>query len=254
MGFVITKTILYLILPTSLILILMLSGVWMIRRQPRIGKGLTLMGILLFYLLSISPVSNALMGPLESCHLPLKTIPLDSKYPVVVLAGGVKDLSWLGIGSEPSDTSLARLLYGIRLYRLIKDSSLIISGGSGDPGKTDISEADAMKEVAISLGVPSEDIVIERESRNTIESAAAIKKLVEKKRILLVTSAYHMKRSVAMFRKMSVDVIPAPTDFISEQRGASLYTFIPTAGTLNASTIAFSEYLSFTWYGLTGQL
>lgn len=254
MGFVITKTILYLILPTSLILLLMLSGIRMIRRHPRIGKGLTLAGILLFYLLSISPVSNVLMGPLESCYLPLKVMPSDSKYPVVVLAGGVKDLSWLGIGPEPSETSLSRLVYGIRLYRLIKDSSLVISGGSGDPGKPDISEADAMKEVAISLGVPYEDIIVERDSRNTIESAAAIKKLAGEKRILLVTSAYHMKRAVAMFRKMSVDVIPAPTDYISEKRGASLYSLIPTDGSLHISTIAFSEYLSFTWYRLTGQL
>ncbi len=253
MGFVISKIVFYLLLPPSFLLLIMVLGGLIIRKQPRFGKMLILSGMLLLYLLSIGPVSNVLMNPLEKSFPPLRGASLESAT-IVVLGGGVKDLSKLGIGSEPSEASLSRLVYGIRLYKEGRGSNLVISGGSGDPEKPGVAEADAMKEVALSLGVPARDIIVERDSRNTIESASALKGILGEKKIVLVTSAYHMKRAAAMFKKREIDVIPAPTDYISEQKGISFYSLIPTVGCLYTSTIAFSEYLSFTWYRLTGQL
>ena len=166
---------------------------------------------------------------------------------IVVLSGGVKDLSWLGLKSEPSEASLERLLAGVRLQKALH-LPLVLSGGSGDPTNPEISEADAMARLAASLGVPHKDIVVERKSRNTIESAKLLKKNFPGKRIILVTSAFHMKRASAMFKAQGLDVIPAPAGYTSEQRGFSPFTLIPTAAHMRTSAMALHEYLSFLWY------
>ena len=110
-----------------------------------------------------------------------------------------------------------------------------------------------MKDAAVSLGVAAKDIIVESNSRNTLESALALKK-IGRGRVILVTSAYHMKRAVAMLNKMDMDVIAAPADYISEQRRVSFYSFIPTASNLVVSNTAISEYMSLTWYKIRGKV
>jgi uncharacterized SAM-binding protein YcdF (DUF218 family) len=161
----------------------------------------------------------------------------------------VRDLSWIGLGPEPSETSLERTVQGVLLYRA-KRIPLVVVGGSGDPARPDLREADAMARVASGLGVPKRDIIIEKKARNTIESAKAVKTMFPGKRIILVTSASHMKRAAGMFAKQGVDAIPAPTGYRSEQQRFSLSLFLPTAGALNLSSRALAEYMSLAWYSL----
>lgn len=253
-GFIITKILQSLLLPPSILIILIGLGLILAKKRPSLGRGIMLSGLILFYLLSIGPVADALIRPLESNFPPVKGVSLNSSNTIVILTGGVRDLSWLGIRPEPTESSLSRLIYGIALYRQLAGASIVISGGSGDPQKPDVSEADAMKDTAVSLGVPAGDIVIEKGSRNTLESAKALKRTVGKERVVLVTSAYHMKRAVAIFRKAGMDVIPAPADYLSEQKGLSFFSFIPKGGHLITSATALSEYMSFTWYRLRGEL
>jgi uncharacterized SAM-binding protein YcdF (DUF218 family) len=141
----------------------------------------------------------------------------------------------------------------IILYRRLH-LPLVLMGGNGDPYRTVTPDADAMQAAALALGVRSKDIILENKSRNTIESAAALPGLIKGRRIILVTSAYHMRRAAGMFRKKGFDVIPAPAGYRSEQRNLSLYSFIPRARSLADSSTACSEYLSLFWYGHTGGL
>jgi uncharacterized SAM-binding protein YcdF (DUF218 family) len=97
-------------------------------------------------------------------------------------------------------------------------------------------------------------MITENAPRNTLESARAAKKLIKGNRIILVTSAYHMKRSSAMFRKQGFDVVPAPAGYRSEQQGLSLYSCIPRAGSLHDSSAALAEFLSLFWYTITGAM
>lgn len=254
MSFILSKIILYLILPPASLIIVMALGVLLIRRYPRFAKAFIVFGLSVLSLISIRPVSDALIRPLESSFPPLKVSSMNSANVIVVLTGGVTDLSWRSISPQPSRTSLSRIIYGITLYKQAPGINIIISGGSGSPEKQNISEADAMKDMAIALGVPAKDMLIERDSRNTIESVNALKRLVGDKSIILVTSAYHMKRAVAMFKKMGVDVIPAPTDYMSEQKKASLYSLVPKASHLLTSSTAFYEYISFIWYRVNGEV
>ena len=253
MPFILSKIILYLILPPASLIIVMALGVLLIRRYPRLAKIFIVFGLSVLYLLSIRPISDALIKPLESSFPPLKASSINSANVIVVLTGGVADLSWRSISPQPSRTSLSRLVYGVTLYKQVPGTNIIISGGSGDPEKQNISEADAMKDMAIALGVPAKDMLIERDSRNTIESVNALRGFVGKS-MVLVTSASHMKRAVAMFKKMGMNVVPAPTDYTSEQKKVSLYSLIPTANHLLTSSTAFYEYISFIWYRVNGKV
>jgi uncharacterized SAM-binding protein YcdF (DUF218 family) len=170
-----------------------------------------------------------------------------------VLGGGVLDLSWLALESQPSEMSLERLVAGVKLYKELH-IPLVIIGGNGNPFEQGVKEAEAMGRIAKGIGVPENDIITENGPRNTLESASAAKKLIKGDSIILVTSAYHMKRSSAMFRKQGFDVIPASAGYKSEQLGLSLYSCIPRAGSLNDSSAALAEYLSLFWYTMTGAM
>lgn len=258
--FIISKVILFLLLPpSSLLLILLIGFLFAItKRYSKMGKIFIFVALLTSYLLSIRPVSDALIKPLESSFPPLPKASLSlhnkEKITIVVLTGGAVDLAWLTIRPAPSRASLARLIHGIILYRQIPDAALVISGGSGDPESPDISEANAMKDVAISLGISEKGIVVEGCSKNTVESVKALKGIVENRSVILVTSAFHMKRSVAMFKKIGMNVIPAPTDYKSEQKKITFYSFIPRAENLEKSSTALYEYMGLTWYKIRGAI
>ncbi len=252
MGFVISKIFLLLILPPAGPLLLAAAGFLIIRKYHRLGRVFIISGFVLLYLLSIQPVSDALMRPLERSFPPLRTTAIRVNA-IVVLSGGAKDLSWVGLKSEPSEASLERLLAGVRLYKALH-LPLVLSGGSGDTTNLELSDADAMARVAASLGVPRKDIVVERKSKNTIESAKTLKKILRGKRIILVTSAFHIKRASAMFKAQGLDIIPAPAGYMSEQRGFSLFSLIPTADHMRTTATALHEYLSFLWYKGRGDI
>lgn len=252
MKFIITKTILLLSLPLSSLLILMGAGILLSKKYPRLGKTLWAGAFLTLYIFSLSPVANALLRPLEARFKPLdESLFLDIDY-VAVLGAGLLDLSWLGLESAPSKTSLKRLVGGIVLYRKLPGSKLVLSGGSGDPAKEYLVEAEAMKRVAMSLGVPPEDIVVEDRSRNTLQSVELLKPAFDGKKVILVTSAFHMGRALAMFKKSGIDVIPAPGDYVSQDIDVNFYSLIPKVGSLGKSSTAIYEHLCLSWYSLKG--
>ena len=255
--FIITKVVLFLLLPPSILILMMGVGFIIIKRHYRIGRVFIFAGFSMLYLLSIGPVSDALIRPLESSFPSLHKVSLksgDRANLIVVLGGGAVDLSWVGVRPLPSRTSVTRLVCGITLYRQTPETILVISGGSGNPETPNISEAKAMKEVAVALGVASKAILLDEDSRNTGESAKNLKRLNGNKRTFLVTSAFHMKRAIAMFKKTGFDPIPVPCDYKSEQKKITFFSFIPHAGNLQNSSTAIYEYMSLLWYKLRGEL
>ncbi len=251
MSFVITKVLMYLILPPASFLILMGVGFFIMKKHPHCGRAFAGAGFFLLYLMSTGYVADRLIKPLEEEYRPftVSAVKLDA---VVVLTAGAKDLSWMDVKSAPSEASLERLVTGIRFSKRLH-IPLVITGGSGDPSRPQLSEADAMAETAVSLGVPRKGIIIENKSRNTLESAAAMKNILRGRRILLVTSAYHLKRSTAMFKKQGFTVVPAAAGYKAEQQAFSFFSLIPQASSLHVSSIAIHEYVSFIWYNYRGK-
>jgi len=135
-----------------------------------------------------------------------------------------------------------------------------------------------MAHTALNLGVSMDDVIVENKSRNTLESAGALRSIIKGNNIVLVTSASHMKRAAAIFTKQGFHVVTAPSgydyekkilsfySFIPrasnlhassaalsyEKKILSFYSFIPRASNLHASSAALSEYLSFFWYWASG--
>jgi uncharacterized SAM-binding protein YcdF (DUF218 family) len=251
MLFYIQKTILYLLLPPSGPLLLILAGfLFSLTRHKKAGKVLVVTGIALLYLLSTEAVATRLIAPLELEHAPLQKEKVLSADAIVVLTAGVTDLSYIGLKPQPSRTSVFRLVKGISIFRQMSDTPMIICGGAGAPEKPGLSEGAALADVAGSLGIPKKDLILEGRSKNTYEGAREVSRILKGKgkRIVLVTSAHHMGRSVKFFEKAGFEVLPAPTDYISEGRSLNFYSLVPSAGDMGISATALYEYLSRLWY------
>jgi len=171
---------------------------------------------------------------------------------VVVLSGGHSPDSQLPITGQLSKASLMRLVEGIRIHRKLPKSKLILSGGSVF---STITDAKVMADVAVALGMDAKDLVLESESKDTKDQARLVHKIVGDSRFILVTSASHMPRSMALFQKKGMQPIPAPTGHIVKKRQKITPSmFYPNAGRIEKTERAFYEYLGLAWAKLRGQI
>jgi uncharacterized SAM-binding protein YcdF (DUF218 family) len=253
MLYLFARVIQALILPPGGFLLLMAFGFFIVRGFRMIGRLFIASGFILLYLVSTQFVSNALILPLEKSHPPLPARALPKVDAVVVLGGGVHDLSWLGLAAQPSETSLVRTVAGAALVRNTR-LPLVLAGGIAGLSGGDAREGEAMARVAAEFGVPQRSLLVEGNSRDTRENAAAVKRMLKGNRIALVTSAYHMKRAAGLFRKQGFDVVPAPCGYRGDERPHSFHSFIPNADSLSASSAALAEYIALAWYSITGEL
>jgi len=248
--------------PVSLclgILILGLLFLWATRRQ-RLGKRLVTLGTWLLLLLSLPFLSRQTLIPLESRYPALlqpeavswgEKSETSPKWIVVLGCGHVSDPR-LPANSQISGAALGRLVEGVRLYKAIPGSKLLLSGGVVfDP----VPEAEVMARVAVLLGVKPQDISLETDSRDTEAEAKIIAKMLGREKFILVTSATHMPRSMALFRKRGLQPIPAPTDFLIRESPRPLPGgFFPRAASLGQVETAAHEYLGLAWAWLRGMI
>jgi uncharacterized SAM-binding protein YcdF (DUF218 family) len=235
------------------ILILGLVFLWATKRQ-RLGKILVTLGTCFLLIFSFGFITERIITPLESRYPallhPESLLSPGDKGPaspqwIVVLGGGHASDPLLPATSQVSPATLFRTIEGVRLYKALPGSRLLLSGG----GVYDaVSEAEVMAEIAALLGVNSADITLEPDSRDTAEQAALIAKMLGGKPIILVTSALHMPRAIALFKKYGVRPIPAPSGYLhKEALGFNPTRFLPKAGPLCQATIAWHEYLGLAW-------
>jgi uncharacterized SAM-binding protein YcdF (DUF218 family) len=243
------------LLPFSICLEILLLGLillWFTSRQ-RTGKVVLSIGVLLLALLSFSAFSDKLLGPLEYKYSPiLASDPISGIKWIVVLGGGHTSDPRLPITSQLHGPSTARLVEAIRLHRILPGSKLILSGGGAfDP----VPEARIMADAAIALGVDRGDLILEPASKDTKDQAGVVHKIVGKERFLLVTSASHMSRSIALFEKFGMKPIPAPTGYLVKQnQQLKPRMFFPRSNALGKAEIAFYEYLGMLWAKIRGQM
>jgi len=260
--FIFKKIISSFLMPVPLSLLISLIGLillWFTKRQ-RTGKIFVSVGIFLMLLLSYNAASNQLLRTLENRYDP-DNIQLENNISsedmppikfIVVLGGGHTLDSKLPITSQLSEDSMARLIEGIRLYRKYSNVKLILSGGTGfDP----IPNAHVMANLAKELGVNEDNIIMESKSKDTIDEANFIKPIVNNDQFILVTSASHMPRSIAMFKKLGMNPIPAPTGHkVKGKQTIISYPFFLSSIYLLKAEIAFHEYLGMLWAKLRGQI
>mgnify|MGYP001046510082 CR=1 FL=1 len=246
--------------PLGLSCVLIAVALVTLWKRPRIASASLVAALGVLLLFSHGSFSRWLVQTLEWQHLPPTTMP--SADAIVVLGGATRSATpprpWVDV-QEAGD----RPLHGARLYLEDKAPVLILSGGRAPWGEYVSSEADDMAQIARALGVPEEAIVEEPDSRNTRENAVNVEKILQQEgleKILLVTSAIHMPRSLKIFQKLGIEAIAAPTDFLvvedlDYQAGdfqGEVLNALPDVERLENSTRALKEYLGMLIYGLRG--
>lgn len=239
-------------------LILLLGFLYLqFRRTQRKGKFLVFCGIVLILLFGYQFTAERFLRTLENRYPPVGIETLAQTKPpikwIAVLGGGHVPDPRLPATGRLSESASARLIEAVRLHRQLPGSKLILSGGAV---YTRVDEAQVMAEAAAVLNVKPEDIVLEQESRDTEDQAVRIREIVGKDRFVLVTSAAHMPRSMALFKKAGLEPIPAPAHFLAPitERQIEPKMFFPDAENLRKSEIAVHEYLGILWAKIRGKM
>jgi uncharacterized SAM-binding protein YcdF (DUF218 family) len=246
-----SKIITAFILPPGCIIAVLILLIFFVPRKIKYYLGIV---TFFLYLLSIQPVSDLLLKPLENAYPPFLSDINEYEFDsIVVLGGGTIMGSPEAVKQDTlSADAMKRAVYGFILSNKYP-VPVIFSGGK-------VFEYNQEPEAVVAgylyeaLGLPSLRFIAETESRNTWENAKEtakleIPELTEIKKIVLVTSAYHMKRSVYCFESNGISVIPAPTDYKC-YRGQKydLLSFIPLMTYLRNSQLALHEYIGLLYY------
>ena len=204
------------------------------------------------YLFSIETVKDMIVQPLEKNYLSITKAQLDEGDCYVVLGGGIYDnapKSFSTTTGNPSKSALFRIVEGVRLYKKFP-KKIIVTGGIVYDGEK--SEGSIYKELMVDLGVLERDIIIEGKSRTTEENAKFTKDIMrekEYKKAILITSAIHMKRSKYIFEKYGLDVIPAPTGYVSKYKeDYGMESYFPDANNFVDIRSAVWEYIGIIFY------
>jgi uncharacterized SAM-binding protein YcdF (DUF218 family) len=206
----------------------------------------------LFFASCFTPLTDRLMVKLEDEHRPLDPGVLLDGDVYVVLGGGIyHNAPDLGGEGVPTGDEMHRLAFAVRLYR-IKPLPVIVA--SGKAFECQRSEAEVMKRLLMQMGIPGKDIFSEDTSRNTHENALGVKKVFDgmgRKRIVLITSAYHMMRSVYSFSKAGFsDILPAPTDYKTGRTCYNPINYMPSVGAFDNISTVMHEYVGMLYYAL----
>lgn len=230
------------LMPFPLFLIFILIGILLwYRGHKRSSKKIFLFSFMWIILFSYAPFSALLLKPLESTYPKYHLETLHPHY-IHVLGSGHTSNTNLPLTSQLDLVSLARTSEGVSIYKSYPHMKLIFSGYGGDDP---ISNARKNAQMATLFGVDPKDIILLESPKDTSEEAIESKKIVGSEPLILVTSASHMVRASALFRKQGITVIEAPTDFQVKQTGP-LFQF-PSSSGLARSESAFHEYLGILW-------
>lgn len=207
------------------------------------------------YILSTPVASNYLLGLIEGSPFRQNASTLPTADAIVVLSGMLVGVpSPNGITYEWSDPD--RFFAGIELFRQHKSSKLIFTGGKLPWYSQMDPEGIVLKKFAESMGIPTANILVTDEAMNTDEEAKAVRKLLGdlNSSVLLVTSAFHMQRSVQLFEQQGLKVIPYAVDFRVGIRDITLMDLLPDAGSLSMTSLALREQIGRIFYLLKERL
>jgi uncharacterized SAM-binding protein YcdF (DUF218 family) len=254
------KVIEQLIFPPGLFLLLILIIILLfLSKRKKIALWLTFIFIIFGYIFSSWLGEWLLLRPLENSTIPLKhqneLIEKDKldEYAMIILTGGMVEGSPAAgaYNAEIGEISLARLYGGFKIYQDYP-VDIFVSGGMTLGKRDTFSIARVMKEVLVSWGIDPDKILLEENSRTTLENAVyTLDKLAEKKYrgMILVTSALHMKRSLQLFQNQEMEVIPAPVNYIFEENPYFI-TFFPNIFSFEHNVRALHEWIGILYYRL----
>ncbi len=255
MFFTLSKILWFLAQPTTLVFVLLLLALLLNFRRKRVLQGLCLgLAVLILGFSAYTSLGYVAMVPLEQRFE--RPAPPASVTGIIVLGGGMDtEINAIRLGYE-LNRSGDRFVEALRLARLYPEAKILISGGSGALFPEGDTEAAAGPRFFRELGVDPSRIIEEDGSRNTDENVRLTKELVKPRpgdTWLLVTSAYHMPRSVGIFRKAEFPVVPWPTDYFTSGKDTFGLRLDQPAEGVSVTTRAMREWIGLLAYWVSGK-
>jgi uncharacterized SAM-binding protein YcdF (DUF218 family) len=235
----------------------------LLRGKQKSGKILLAIILSTYYLLSIESTAYFLSKSLET---EIENKVIDKKNgeieAIVVLSNFAQEKGGYRPYDELSGTAWRRLWHGIELYNKFGGQiPIIYSGHSGNPFDPISVEAQLARNFAISIGVLKNKFWIEPSSYNTYESSIEIKRILDENfpgtkshRIILVTSALHMPRSLRVMEKQGLSTIPSPADFSKGYQTLNPWSFLPSVEHFRTSGLCIYEWLGILAYKILGRM
>jgi uncharacterized SAM-binding protein YcdF (DUF218 family) len=256
MFFILAKVLGFFSAPSNVLVVLGLLGVLlMATRFARFGRRLAVMALLLLALFGWSPLGNAIILPLEE-RFPPWDASRGAPAGIVILGGALDTVVAPHRGEVSLNEAAERMTIVAELARRFPQARIVFSGGSGRIIYDGVSESSLAERLFLSFGIPKERITLEDKSRDTLENARFTKAMVQPKpgeRWLLVTSAHHMPRSVALFRSEGFPVEAYPVDYRTRGAIDLLRAFNPLSDGLRRTDTAVREWVGLIVYRLTGR-
>ena len=256
MLFVIGKFVGLLTSPGTVLLLCCIAGTWLTRRRRNhpAGRPLLLLGVWGFVIVMLLPVNQWALLPLED-RFPQVAQPPAHVDGIIVLGGAVMPDMTADRGIPALNDSAERMTTAVALARRYPAARLVFTGGNGSLIHGAMMEGEVARDLFLSLGVPPDQLTIESNSRNTYENATMSKALVHPQpgqTWILITSAWHMPRSVGIFRALGWNVLPWPVGYKSAH---SLVMWLPTSlgDHLLGLDAAVHEWVGLVSYRLLGR-
>ncbi len=256
MFFALSKLLGFFLKPFDLIFILVLlsflikHGIW--------RKRLRWAALIMFLFFTNGIIFNECLLLWEKPAKPISE--LEETYELAVVLGGTAD-----VDREPSDRlffhrGAERITHALNLYHAGKVKKILFTGGRADLFEDRNRDNSPIREFYIMCGVKSVDIFMESSSRNTRENALLVKEMIEKNsmhgKIILITSAYHMRRAEGCFNKAGMDVTGFSVDFLSNlpKDRFGFNGFLPSSEVLTDWNILIKEWVGYVVYWIVGYI
>ncbi|PJB63478.1 MAG: hypothetical protein CO095_16440 [Armatimonadetes bacterium CG_4_9_14_3_um_filter_58_7] len=255
MFYLLSKVLAFIVYPLSFATLIFAIACLLHNRRRRVSQILIGTAACWLYLCSIEPFANILLSPLES---PFRGSRDNLPRPdAIMVLGGMSDAinsssRWIEL-TESSD----RLIMALQLARRHPRAILILSGGSGDLFEQSKRESVFLRDLAMDLGIEDERILVDSRSRNTRENAIETAKLLagrDLSDVVLITSAFHMRRALGCFRRLGLRPSACAVDFRGHHSNYDPFSLIPDATSLQGSTSALREYVGLLAYKLQGYI
>lgn len=240
---------------TFLIALTSLGALLLFTRFAPWGRRFVVTGLLALALLATGVPGSLLMRALED-RFP-RPAHVGEVAGIIVLGGAVDEDLTAARHDVALKHSAERMTEGLALARLHPEARIVFSGGTGRLFPTQLTEADAARMLWRRLGLEDARVLYEDRSRNTAENARFTRDLAQPKpgeTWLLVTSAYHMPRSMGLFRAAGFEVVAWPTDYRTHGGPRDLLPMREASQGLTRADVAIREWIGLVAYRLTGRI
>ena len=213
------------------------------------SKKFTISGIIILLICSLPIVSKNLINYIEINYKPIQASNMDKADAIIVLSGMIKPINTNNGYKYEFYKSVNRFFAGIELFKNNKANFIVFTRGKY-PWSVGKPEGEYLKELAISYGIPENNIILTENVENTDQEAKAVKKLFPEKntKLILVTSASHMPRALKVFQAADLEVIEYPVDFKSNSNNFTLIDLIPSAGAFSGTSYFVREIIGRIYY------